>query len=82
MSKKKKVEKVSKETGVEEKALDRLPVEALDKLDDLVPDEIDIFAETEEAPAQEEVPVVVEVKADVEKKLVGRHPITKEPVYL
>lgn len=62
MGRKKKeqtVLKVSEETGVEASDLDRLPVEALEKLDALVPD-----------------------KKPEGKVCVGRHPITKEPVYI
>lgn len=117
-NKKEKVEKVSKETKVEAADLDRLPVEALDKLDAIVPDaDIDIFSEedSQELPtdngsnesAGDEVhgPTDMDtaggelsegsehdgdnVDAGIEesiepkeKKLVGRHPITKEPVYL
>lgn len=62
MGRKKKevVEKVAEETGVEPKDLERLPEDALEKLDALVPDK--------EAPAG--------------KTLVGKHPITGEPVYI
>jgi len=48
------------------------------------PDEIDIFAETDlsEKDSQEEDPeVVVEAPKNVGGRLVGHHPITKEPVY-
>lgn len=38
MAKKTKTKKVSEETGVEEADLNRLPIEALDKLDALIPD--------------------------------------------
>ena len=66
--KKEKVEKVAAETGVEASDLERLPVEALEKLDALVPDV---------SPEEVKSPVVVEGKT-----YVGKHPITGEPVYL
>lgn len=69
-SKNAKVEKVSAETGVEAADLERLPVEALDKLDALVPDE---------KPSSSESPSEVVVKG---KRYVGKHPITGEPVYI
>lgn len=43
MAKKKLVTKVSEETGVEVADLERLPVEALNKLDALTPDEDDLL---------------------------------------
>lgn len=46
MAKKNKVQKVSKESGIDEADLNRLPVDALEKLDDMTPDaDIDIYAE-------------------------------------
>ena len=39
MSKKTKIDKVAKETGVDASDLARLPSDALDKIDALVPDE-------------------------------------------
>lgn len=56
--KKNQVKKVSKETGVEEKQLERLPKEALQKLDDLVPDE-DLIGSDE--------PEVEEIEVDVDE---------------
>lgn len=68
MGRKKKevVEKVASETGVEAKDLERLPEDALEKLDALVPD-------SSEEPSE----VVVEGK-----RYVGKHPITGEAVYM
>lgn len=87
MAKKKKVEKVSKETGVDAADLNRLPMHALKKLDALVPDEdeVDIFEGTELEESQEEdhqdVEVVAEAPVNVGGRLVGHNPITKEPIY-
>lgn len=76
--KKKLVEKVSEETKVEVSDLERLPVEALKKLDELVPD-----AEVVEDETEVEIETELEIEdAPKEKRLVGRHPITKEPVYI
>jgi hypothetical protein len=59
------VQKVSAETGVEAADLERLPEEALEKIDAAIPDNQDIKDS--------------EVK---EKRKIGHHPITKEPVYV
>lgn len=45
MAKKKLIAKVAEETGVEAADLERLPVEALNKLDVLTPDEDDLLGE-------------------------------------
>ena len=74
--KKVKAEKVSAETGVDAETLERLPVEALEKLDALVPDQ---KPEPSEKPSTSESPSDVVVEG---KRYVGKHPITGEPVYL
>ena len=68
MAKKTKVAKVSLETGVSESDLARLPLEALDKIDQLVVD-ID--------------PILVDedLLGEVPKKLIGYHPITGAEVW-
>lgn len=65
------VEKVATETGLEVVDLDRLPQEALNKLDALVPD-------TEEFPEEESIPE----GEPKERIYLGLHPITLEKVYL
>lgn len=63
------VEKVAEETKVPANDLERLPVEALEKLDDLVLDETNADGNTDDAYVGG-------------KRLMGYHPITKEPVYI
>lgn len=97
MSKKKnRVEKVSQETGVEAKDLERLPVEAIEKLDALVPDAVlDQEAPQSDAPVlpesesgsgsdtdSSEVPQIESPVLDKPKRFVGYHPSTLEKVYL
>lgn len=99
MTKKKLAKKVSEETGVDAKKLERLPVKELEKLDELIPDQVEIViteevdvdelnaqaeVELEDAESEGEEPEVeLEVMDEEEKprRLVGHHPITKEPVY-
>ena len=66
MAKKLKVEKVAKETGVDAADLERLPVDALEKLDALTPDEDLLGSEPESEPKD----------PPKEKTLLGYHPIT------
>jgi hypothetical protein len=82
-NKAKLVEKVAEETKVEAADLDRLPVEAIEKLDAIVPDEILPSEEPHREPVLPEVssgPTSPETCSRV--RLKGHHPITKEPVYL
>ncbi|MBA3754833.1 MAG: hypothetical protein H0X02_00760 [Nitrosomonas sp.] len=65
--------------AVEEEKIEVASVEA----EEVQEDEIDIYSDSE---VQEANPVVAQAPADVvgvkEKKLVGHHPISKEPVYV
>ena len=69
MAKKIKVTKVALETGVSESDLNRLPLEALDKIDQLVVD-IDPILVDEDLLGDKPT-----------KILLGYHPITKEPIW-
>lgn len=95
MARKKKedvVAKVAKETGVQAEDLNRLPVEALDKLDAIVPDE-DLLGSPSELPtvvseqtATEESnsdsePSSLPNAAEAVKVLKGYHPITGAEVW-
>jgi hypothetical protein len=71
-SKKDLVEKVAAETGLSEKKLERLPIAGLEKLDELVPDAVE----------EEIIDIAPVVHKGPKGKLVGHHPITKEPVYI
>lgn len=96
MTKKELATKIAKEQNLDATKLMRLTVAELEKMDIVVPDaeiesDIDIFEEDESGAeeseagndSQEEDPadVVEETPVHVERKLVGHHPITKEPVY-
>ena len=67
MAKKKLALKVAEETGVEVADLERLPVEALNKLDALTPDSDDLLGGN-----------VAEVSSKV---LLGYHPITGKEIW-
>jgi hypothetical protein len=90
MKKRDLVEKIAKEQNLDINDLMRLPVEELRKMDAVVPDENEEGDEVESeeptsAPTSEEPtpPVVAQVETPVEgKRMVGYHPITKEPVYV
>jgi nucleoid DNA-binding protein len=77
-NKKELVEKVAEETKVEAVDLDRLPVEAIEKLDAIVPDQ----EETATIKFPNGSTIQIHTKPCERKKLKGHHPITKEPVYL
>lgn len=87
-SKKQLVEKVSKETGIEEKKLERLPEKELEKLDELV-DDVEIPVDEEETELEDAKPEGEEPKVEVEvmdeevkpRRCVGHHPVTLEKVY-
>lgn len=63
VSKKEKVEKVSKETGVDEKDLERLPKDALKALDEAIPDEDETEEESSDVESDSE-----ENEPELEKK--------------
>ena len=75
MAKKTKAPKVSLETGVSEDALARLPLEALDKIDQLV---VDADQTVVVSPVVFEDDLLGESKP---KKLIGYHPITGAEVW-
>lgn len=81
------VEKVSVETGVDRADLDRLPEDALEKLDAVVPDQEelpnDVQGDEGENTESEALPDVQPTESsDRQKVFVGFHPITGEKVYL
>jgi hypothetical protein len=94
-NKKDLVDKVSEESGVEADKLKRLPIKEIEKIDALVedvkpsspsdtlpknetpPKSDETPPKSDETPPKSEEPLVVETK-----RYVGKHPITKEPVYI
>ncbi len=92
MTKKELAEKVAKEQNLDVNKLMRLTVAELQKMDAVVPDEApteeveeteeDFDAKVEEEFTQEDVSVVEQASSDVERRFLGYHPITKEPIYL
>jgi uncharacterized protein YfeS len=87
-NKKELVEKVAEETKVEVADLDRLPVEAIEKLDAIVPDQELPSDEVSESQPTEVCGAGTICESETVRptservRLKGHHPITKEPVYL
>lgn len=94
MTKKELAAKVAKEQGLDVNKLMRLTVAELEKMDLVVEDELEaeLAEETEDefdAAIEEEIEahqeadqVVDQAESNVERRLLGHHPITGEAVYL